>query len=73
MFHLLLYKQRQCKLVKLSKKGFKRPAYWNEYQTKTEARELDNNNLTRCPLDASFQVVRRLFLLAFNNATVNYS
>ena len=37
---------------------------------KKEARKLDNNNLTRFPLDASFQVVRRSFLLAFNNTTV---
>ena len=34
---------------------------------KIENRNLDNNNLTRFPLDASFQGVRRLFLLAFNN------
>ena len=59
------------KLVKLLEKGFKRPVYWNEYQTKIESRNLDNNNLTRFPLDASFQGVRRLFVLAFNNTTVN--
>ena len=55
------------KLVKLLEEGFKRPVYWNEYQTKIETRDLDNNNLTRFPLDASFQGVRRLFILAFNN------
>ena len=55
------------KLVKLLEEGFKRPVYWNEYQTKIETRNLDNNNLTRFPLDASFQGVRRLFVLAFNN------
>ena len=59
------------KLVKLLEEGFKRPVYWNEYQTKTETRDLDNNNLTRFPLDASFQGVRRLFVLAFDNTTVN--
>ena len=58
------------KLVKLLEEGFKRPAYWNEYQTKIETRNLDNNNFTRFPLDASFQGVRRLFVLAFNNTTV---
>ena len=31
---------------------------------------LDNNNLTRFPLDSFFQGVRRLFVLAFNNTTV---
>ena len=55
------------KLVKLLEEGFKRPVYWNEYQTKIETRNLDNNNLTRFPLDASFQGVRRLFVLAFDN------
>ena len=59
------------KLVKLLEEGFKRPVYWNEYQTKIETRNLGNNNFTRFPLDASFQGVRRLIVLAFNNATVN--
>ena len=54
-------------MVKLLEEGFKRPVYWNEYQTKIETRNLDNNNLTRFPLDASFQGVRRLFVLAFDN------
>ena len=58
------------KLVKLLEEGFERPVYWNEYQTKIETRNLDNNSLTRFPLDASFQGVRRLFVLAFNNITV---
>ena len=56
-----------AKLVKLLESGFNRPVYWNEYQTKTETRNLDNNNLTRFPLDASFQGVRRLFVLVFDN------
>ena len=51
------------KLVKLLEEGFKRPVYWNEYQTKIETRDLDNNNLTRFPLDSFFQGVRRLTLL----------
>ena len=59
------------KLVKLLDKGFKRLVYWNEYKTKIQARNLDNNNLTRFLLDASFQGVRKLFVLAFNNTTVN--
>ena len=29
------------KLVKLLEDGFKRPLYWNEYQTKIETRDLD--------------------------------
>ena len=60
-----------AKLVKLLEDGFNRPVYWNEYQTKIEAKEFDNNNLKRFPLDASFQGVRRLFFLAFNDTNVN--
>ena len=55
------------KLVKLLKGGFKIPVYWNEFKTKRETRNLDNNNLTRFPVDASFQGVRRLFVLAFKH------
>ena len=55
------------KLVKLLGEGFKRTVYWNEYQTKIESRNLDNNNLTRFPLETCFQEVRRLFVLAFDN------
>ena len=53
------------KLVKLLEEGFKRSVYWNEYQI--ESRNFDNNNLKRFPLDASFQGVRKLFVLAFGN------
>ena len=55
------------KLVKLLEEGFKRPAYWNQYKTKIESKNLDNENLTRFPFDASFQEVRRLFVLGFDN------
>ena len=50
-----------AKLVKLLG-GFNRPVYWNGYQRKIETRNLGSNNLTRFPLDPSFQGVRRLFL-----------
>ena len=59
------------KLVKLWKKGLKRPVYWIEYQTKIESRNLDNNSLTRFPIDASFQGVTRFFVFPFNNTTVS--
>ena len=57
-------------MVKLLEEGFKRPMYWNEYQVKIETRHLDNGSLTRFPLDVSFQGVRRLFVLVFNNTPV---
>ena len=37
-------------VIKLFEKGFKRPVYWIEHQTKIESRDLDNNNFTRFPL-----------------------
>ena len=59
------------KLVKLLEEWFKGPVYWNEYQTKIQTTDLENNNLIRFPLDASFQRVRRLFVIVFNDTTVN--
>ena len=55
------------KLTKQLNKGFKRPVYWNEYKTKIESRNLDNQNPTGFYFDASFQGVERLFVLAFDN------
>ena len=62
-----LSRKDNAKLVKLLESWFNRPVYWNEYQTKIETRHLDNNNFTRFPLDVSFQGVRRLFVLVFDN------
>ena len=55
------------KLVKLLEDGFNRPVYQNGCQAKIERRNLDNNSLKRFPLDASFQGVRRSFVLVFDN------
>ena len=54
-------------LTKQLNEGFKRPVYWNEYKSKIETKEADANNLKRFPLDASFQGVNRLLVLAFGN------
>ena len=61
-----LWSKNNVKLVKLLEKGMKKPVYWDEYQTKIESRILDKNNFTRFPLDASFQEVKRFFVLAFD-------
>ena len=42
-------------LIKRVNEGFKRSVYWNEYKSKIETKTADNNNVTRFPLDASFQ------------------
>ena len=54
-------------LTKQLNEVFKRSVYWNEYKSKIETKEADANNLTRFLLDASFQGVNRLFILAFDN------
>ena len=64
---VILSSKDNVKLVKLLEEEFKRLVYWNDYQTKIETRDLKNNNLTIFPLDAFFQGVRRLFVLAFDN------
>ena len=57
-------------LTKQLNEGFKRPVYWNEYKSKIERKEANDETLTRFPLDASFQGVNRLFF-AFNNTDGN--
>ena len=59
--------KENVKLTNQLNKGFKRSVYWNEYKSKIQTQELGNNNLKRFPLDASFQGVNRLFVLAFDN------
>ena len=58
-------------LITQLNKGFKRSVHWNEYNPKIETKTADDKNVTRFPLDASFQGVNRLFLLAFNNTDGN--
>ena len=65
------YSQRQCKTGKTIRRRIQKPVYWNEYQTKIWTKNLDNNNSTRFPLDASFEGVKTLFVLVFNNTAVN--
>ena len=54
-------------MTKQLNEGFKRSVYWNEYNSKTEAKEADASNVKRFPLDASFKGVNGLFVLAFDN------
>ena len=58
-------------LTKQLNEGFKRSVYWNEYKSKIETKEANDQTLTIIPLDASFQVANRLFVAAFNNTDGN--
>ena len=54
-------------MTKQLHEGFKRSVYWNEYKLKIETKTIDANNVSRFPLDASFQDVNRLVVLVFDN------
>ena len=64
------------KLSKLLSEGFKRPTYWNEYKVipnKIVGIAANNGEkYIRELLDSSWQGVKRLFVLAFNN-TANHN
>ena len=65
----LLSTKDNVNLTKQLNKGFKRLVYWNECKTKIQTRNSDDS-LTGVYLDVSFQGVKKLFVLAFNNVTV---
>ena len=61
-------------MTKQLNEGFTRSVYWNEYKAKieTKARNVANDqNPRRFPLDASFQGVNKLIVLAFDNTTLD--
>ena len=63
--------ENNTKLSKLSSGGFKRSIYWNKYKViDNKVVEIDANNgekyLRELP-DSSWQGVKRLFVLAYNN------
>ena len=63
------------KLSKLLNEGFKRPIYWNEYKVTAnkivEIADANEEKYIRELLDSSCQGVKRLFVLAYDNAAGN--
>ena len=63
------------KLTKQSDKGFKRSAYWKEYKVidnkKVEITNANDEELIRELLDSSYKGVKRLSVLAYDNAASN--
>ena len=55
------------KLTKRLNEGFKRSIYWNEYKAEIDSKDPDNNSPLRIYPDVSFQAVKRLFVLAFDD------
>ena len=72
---LTLSIEDNSKLTKLLNEGFKRPIYWNEYKVipnKTaELATVNDVKYIRELLDSSWQGVKRLFVLAYNNTAGN--
>ena len=61
--------ENNVKLSKLLNEGFKRLFYWNKY--KTILKDYDNEYI-RERLDASFQEVSKLFVIAYQRDDANY-
>ena len=64
------------KLLKLLSKGFKRSVYWNKYKAipnKNEVRTIDNPKYIRELLDPSYQKVKILFVIAYNNTAGDHN
>ena len=58
------------KLTKLLSEGFKRSVYWNKYKV-IPNKIYNQNNYIRELLDSSYQGVKRLFILAYDNTGDN--
>ena len=58
-------------LTNLLSEGFKRSVFWNKYKIERHTVAANANNHWRALLDASFQSVNILFVLAFNAAAGN--
>ena len=61
-----LSKENNKDFIEQQNKGFQRSIYWNEYQAKGETKYADANHFKYISLDPSFQVVNRLFVIAYN-------
>ena len=64
--------RRKCKISKTIKRRFKRPFYWNKYKVidskVVEIVAANAEKHIRELLDSSYKGVKRLFVLAYNNA-----
>ena len=63
-----LSKEDNKDFIEQQNKGFQRSIYWNEYKTKEQNEDADNNVFKYINLDPSFQGVNRLFVIAYSRA-----
>ena len=61
-----LSKEDNKDFIDQQNKAFQRSIYWNEYKTKEQTENADNNVFKYINLDPSFQGVNRLFVMAYN-------
>ena len=61
-----LSKEDNKDFIEQENKKFQRSIYWNEYKTKEKNKNADANVFRYINLDPSFQVVNRLFVMAYN-------
>ena len=61
-----LSKEDNKDFIDQQNKGFQRLIYWNEYETKEQNEDADNNVFKYINLDPSFQGVNRLFVMAYS-------
>ena len=66
-----LSKEDNKDFIDQQNKGFQRSIYWNEYKTKEQNEDADNNNFKYINLDPSFQGVNRLFVMAYSREDTN--
>ena len=57
--------KRQLKIIKVLRKGFERPIYWNEYKANSENK--NTKNKYRYFLSSSFVGVNKIFVLVYSN------
>ena len=57
--------KRKLKIIKVLRKGFERPIYWNEYKANSENK--NTKNKYRYFLSSSFVGVNKLFVLVYSN------
>ena len=62
--------ENNAKVSKLLSEGFKRSVYWNKYKI-IPNKTYDENDNIRELLDSSYQGVKRLFVLAYDNTAGN--
>ena len=72
---VILSAEDNAKLLKLLGRGFKRSIYWNKYKVidniPVQIAAQNEEKYIRERLDASYQGVKRLFVLAYDNTAVD--